>query len=53
MYPLVNCRSIHYEGFEIAVRSLLLVGGCMKNRISLIFESREGVLELIVLFKDN
>ena len=51
MYPLVYGIVVHSEGFKIMIRSLVLGRDCVENRIFHIFESREDVLELIVVFE--
>ena len=51
LYPLVSGRAVHSEGFKIMIWSPVIVWYCVENRIFHIFESREDVLELIMLFK--
>ena len=46
-------RSVHSSGFKIVIRSPVLVQDFVKKDISVIFESQEDVLEIIVVFEAN
>ena len=50
---LVHGRAVHSEEFKIVIRSRFLIWHFMKNGVFLIFELKEDVLELIVVFKAN
>ena len=51
--PLVHGRAVLSEEFKIVIRSRFLIWHFMKNGVFLIFELKEDVLELIVVFKAN
>ena len=51
MCSLVHGRAVNHEGFGILIRSPVLIWDCVKNGVSLIFESLEDVLGIILVFE--
>ena len=50
--PLLDAIGVYLEGSEVMICMPVLIQECVKNRISMIFNSRQDILVLIMVLED-